>query len=76
MARGLLGLMEGLLIMGASDSRGRRTLKTLRAAATLPWSFLMLPGWPAERNIAAYCIVARSLSLPSDLSTRPWMPCV
>jgi hypothetical protein len=42
----------------------------------LPWSFLMLPGWPAERNIAAYCIVARSLSLPSDLSTRPWMPCV
>ena len=54
-------------------------LKTLRAAVTDAWIFLMLPGSPADRNRHAYCKESsmatwgeRSPPEESPLTESPW----
>ncbi len=54
-----------------ADSSGRKTRKTLRAAATEACTLRALPGTPADAHIAAYWIRAVSLSLPSDFARKP-----
>ncbi len=61
---------------GVADSSGRKTRKTLRAAATEACTLRALPGTPADAHMAAYWIRAVSLSLPSDLARTPLRACV